>query len=741
MLRSRGGQTRWLARVPLITVAAISSLHLEAKAQETKAEEASRPEERQEKPSKKQAQSLGQQAVTLDELVVSGSPREGSHGNGFAPKSATISGKEAVPLLEIPNSVDVITRKRMDDQNMVTLDDALKEVPGVSVVPWNNSTSQYWVRGYNAAITYDGVPSYQTSSDWQQFDLSIYERVEVQKGPAGLLQGVGSPGATVNLVRKRGLAKPSAEAVLSAGSWDNYRGELDIGGPMNADGSVRSRFVVSKQNRGFVHRPTNIDKELIYGALDFDVTDRTTLSFAATYQNSLADSPSMGLPAFTNGQFLNVPRSTHVYPDWNQYRYGTYDMSAELRHVFDNKWVFAAKAHHRGQDRFWKDSFPAPNTGVDPLTMTATYTRRSADWDITYTGMDAYFSGPFEAWGQEHTFTFGYNFQSNGSTGKSVTLSPHISKVPVLDPNTVPEPKFVYTNGSDNRDVQGGFYSQMRLRLTDPLLLVAGARLSDFDADSRSIAPSPLTDWKQGAKVKNEFTPYAGLLYYLMPNITAYVSYSDIFIPQTATTVDGQVLDPRIGAQIETGLKGSFLNGNLDATLAIFRTRDQNRAMPDPMNPGFSIQAGEAEVEGVEIELRGSPLPNLQIAAGYTWLDSKYIRHQTATGQIFSLFEPEHSVKTYMRYSFDTPQLAGWSVAGGLNYSSGMVGTGENIRRQDDYVVLNAQVDYRINKHTIASLQVTNLLDEIYFARVGGLNTYNTYGEPRAYMLTLRSQF
>ncbi len=673
--------------------------------------------------------------VDLGEVVVT-SPA----GRGYAPKQASVGSKEAVPLLEVPNSVSVITRQRMNDQNLRSVDEALKQVPGVSVIPWNGSTSQIWSRGYLADVMYDGVPSYNGSpAENMQFDLSIYEQVEMLKGPAGLIKGVSNPGSTVNLVRKRGLTTPTLEVTGSLGSWENYNGSIDAGGALNADGSVRSRLVLSRNDRGFWYRPTQIERNLAYGALDIDVTDRTTLSLSATWQESDASSPSMGLPAYTDGRFLDVPRSTHVYPAWNRMTFDNLGLSAELRHEFENRWVASAKVNYREQAQFWKDSFPAPNIGVDPATMTTAYLRRSADWDSTFAGIDAYVSGPVEAWGKEHILTLGYNHEINGSKGKTVSL-PQVPGVSIFNPD-IPEPDIVYTNGPISRTTQGGLYGQARIRVTDPLLFVVGGRLSHFDADSRTGAPAAETEWKQGAKANGEFTPYAGLIYYLTPNVTAYASYSDIFIPQNARTFSGALLDPRIGSQIEAGLKASLLDGNLNASLAAFRTHDVNRSMPDPDNPGFSIQAGKVEVRGIEAELSGNPLPNLIVSAGYTWQDTTHIRHQTMAGQTASLFEPEHSIKAYARYSFGDPETAKWTVGGGVTYSSGMKGEGGKLRRQDGYAVLDAQVDYRFNANVTASLQVTNIFDEKYYARVGTLAAYNVYGEPRAATFTLRSKF
>lgn len=662
--------------------------------------------------------------------------------SGYAARAIAAGGKEAVPLLEVPNSVTVITRQRMDDQNVVTIDDALKDVPGVSVVPWDTSTSQYYSRGYALDVMYDGVPAYSSTSGLQEFDMSIYERMEVQRGPDGLTKGVSNPGGTVNLVRKRGLAAPSLSGTASLGSWSNLRGEIDVGGPLTKDGRVRGRFVTSAQDRGFFHKPTHLEKELVYGALDVDLTDRTVLSIAAAFQDNATQSPSMGLPAYQDGRFLDVPRSTHVYPRWNKYRFRTTEYSAQVRHEFENRWVFSAKANHREQDKFWKDSFPSPNTGVDPDTMTATYTRRSSDVEIDRSGVDAYISGPFELLGKEHRLTAGYSHEIYRLSSQGVTLAPNLVNVPIFDPDAfVPEPNFRYTNGSDSRTEQSGFYGQARITLADPLIVIGGGRFSNFNAKSRAIAPSPVTAWRQGASADNRFTPYAGLVYYLTPDITVYGSYADIFIPQTQMTVTGQTLDPRVGAQYEAGVKGSFFEGGLNASLALFRTRDRNRAMPDPANPMFSIQAGEAEVKGFEAELSGSPLKGLELTAGYTFLDTVYINHQTTKGQVFSLFEPEHSFKGYARYTFSSSLLKDLSLSAGFQFSSGMAGPGGFVRKQGKHVIVNAQADYRLSEHVSAGLAVNNLFNEKYHARIGGLNTYNTYGEPRNALLTVKARF
>ncbi|HSX69680.1 MAG TPA: TonB-dependent receptor, partial [Pseudomonas sp.] len=284
-------------------------------------------------------------------------------------------------------------------------------------------------------------------------------------------------------------------------------------------------------------------------------------------------------------------------------------------------------------------------------------------------------------------------------------------------------------------------YSQARLSITDPLTLVLGARTSEFERRSRSVAPSQPSAWETGSRETGEFTPYGGLVYYLAPNITSYVSYSDIFMPQGQQTADGGSLEPRIGAQWEAGLKGQFFDRNLNASLAIYRTRDTNRALQDLDNPGFSIAAGEVEVEGWELEVSGRPLPNLNLSVGYAYVNSKYLEDRNNAGRNYSIFEPKHSLKSYAKYRFVDGPLARAFVGGGVHINSGNRGSSETeLRAQGGYALVNAQVGYEFSEKTSVALLGNNLFDRHYYARVGGQNTYNTFGEPRNFALVLRTE-
>ncbi|MFT3803251.1 MAG: TonB-dependent siderophore receptor [Burkholderiaceae bacterium] len=655
--------------------------------------------------------------------------------DAYAATHATVGGKDATPVLEIPQSVSVITRQRIEDQNLQSVEEALREVTGVTVTPWNGATYQIRSRGYFLEPSYDGIPSFGDLNVTQQFDLAMFDRVEVLRGPSGLFQGSGQPGGTVNLVRRQGLAKFGGSATASVGSWSQYRAEASVGGPLNADGTLRSRLVVVGHDRDFYYDHAHGRGAMAYGTLDYDLSPRTTLSLYGAHQYD-KENTFMGLPAHSDGRFLDVRRSTNPYPSWSRSATTTSMVAVELGHRWDSGWKLRGRYGRQTQDTDLIDGYP--NSGIDVATGLAPYRRRGWDSRTTRDLLDVYVSGPFTLLGRRHEAVVGWNYGKHASDTLygATDVVPGIS---FLDPDALPRPDIPpFVRGYSDETVQSGFYGQLKLSLTDAITLVTGARSSNFRTRSRDTVPgSPAPGWTAGARETGEVTPYAGVVVHVADNVTTYASYSDIFMPQTAREAGGRTLDPRVGKQIELGAKGSFLDGRLQASASVFRTRDENRSFPDTANPGFFLQAGKVEIKGWEAEISGNPTANLQMTLGYARLDTEYLSHERLAGTPFTLFEPRHSLKAYARYRFAGSP---WSIGGGAHITSGLIGTGEaGLREQGGYGIASVQVGYRITGKTSLSLAVNNVFDRKYYARVGGLNSYNTYGEPRNLLLTLRT--
>lgn len=668
------------------------------------------------------------------EIVVIGIAEDDS----YAPETAAVAGKSAVPLIEIPQSVSVVTREQIEDRNLFTIGEAVQQVTGVTVMPFDGSNPDYRARGFVLDYAYDGVPS-TFSSGVPEFDLVIYERIEIQRGPTGLFRGAGSPGGTINLVRKRGQGTFSMSGALSAGSWNNYRGEFDIGGPVDAAGQLRVRAVGSLLDRDFFQAKSHTRKLVAYGAIDYDLTPTTTIGASISYQDNEADTPQNGQPAFSDQRFLDFPRSFQHLPDWNLFTDTTIEYAAEIEQRI-GQWTVKMRALQRDIPRFWMDAFIQPGTGVDPATLTATYVNRRSDGKNGKRAVDAYATGPFTLFGREHELTIGYSFDKRTTSFLSRSQMA-VGRYSIFDADSVPLPPAAFTQGSETDLRQSGFHAQARLRILDPLTVVLGGRISDFTNKSRSIPPSTATDFRVTSRERGKFTPSAGAVLYLTDNVTLYGSYSDIFNPQTALRQDGTTIEPRVGQQYEVGLKGRFLDGKLNAGAAVFRSKDKNRALADASAPGFFVAAGEVSIKGFEFEVTGSPIEGLDVNLGYTNVKTEYeVGTAAQTGTVFDIFTPRHQFKGYARY--EPAALGGAFASVGVNAQSGVVGAGvAGIREQGSFAVASAQLGYRFNEHLRVFATVNNLFDRVYYVRVGSINTYNNYGEPRNILLTLRASY
>lgn len=675
------------------------------------------------------------EAVPLAPVLVEGSAvRPGYVGK------ASVGGKEERSLREIPNSVSVITRQRIEEQNLLTVTDVLNQTPGVTAISNDSTQSQFYSRGFSLGVAYDGIPARTALSGYQQLDLPIYERIEVLRGPAGVLQGSDEPGGVVNLVRKRARKAFAVSAAAGVGSWQQRRGELDVTGALNSDGRVRGRAVISAQDREYFHDATRTRKWLGYGTVEWDLAPTTTLSLIAAVQDDDTPVSYGGLPAWTTGALMDVPRSTNPVPRWSRYEWTTRDLTAELEHRFNADWTVKAKISRRDQSFYFKDGYAT--TGVDPSTLTLSYARRVSDVDYRRNSADLFLTGAVKLFGRRHELLLGYNVDDLTTTNVGVN-APAVTGVAFNHPEQVPDFELPYNRGTESQTRQSGVYGQIRLSLADPLTLLLGGRFSQFETRSRNIAPGVPTDWVTGkAAASDEFTPYAGLVYVLNSHISLYASRASIFVPQTQSKANGDTLDPREGRQYELGVKTEFFSGALNASVALFNLRDTNRSFADPDHTGFYLNAGEVESKGWEFEVVGQPWQGYHLQLGYSRQDTVYLKDVANAGLPFQNWQPRHTLKAWGTRQFTQGWASGLTLGlGATAASASKAGNGTSaLRSQGSYAVVNALASYRLTPRTTLALNVNNLFDRTYYTRLGGLNTYNSYGEPRNVSLTLRTR-
>jgi outer-membrane receptor for ferric coprogen and ferric-rhodotorulic acid len=649
-------------------------------------------------------------------------------------------GKTEQSLKDTPQSISVITRQRLDDQNITKVEDALKQTTGVTVERLDGAGNYNTLksRGFDiGAIQLDGVPIGQGSNYSTALDTAVYERIEVLRGPAGLLQGAGEPGGAINLVRKRALGTLGLGANLSAGSFGLRRADVDVTGALNAAGTLRGRVVAVKEDRNsFVDTLFN-NRETAYGTLEFDFTPSTTLSVGYTRQRVRA-AVDQGLPSLANGQLLDLPVSSFAGLRANRQDLDTEDAFAELEHRLDNGGMVKLSARDVTRSSFYRSG-----RANSAAAANGNYTLQTVDFlqENTDRNYDLFFTSPVKIGDSTHRVLLGLsrntgdNYGGNFANGPSFAANLYSPNYELAYP-VIPLPGYtsVTTRSED------ALYGQFEFNATGRLKLLAGGRASWADIEVKRARDGVVTSTTNPGR---QFTPSLAAIYALDANISAYTSYAETFVLQTALNAAGGLLPPRTGSQIELGLKGEFFNKRLNAHAAIFRILDKNRAITDPVVTTASIAGGEVRSQGLETEISGQIAPGWDLTAGYAYTETLYLQAPVAqAGTVFSPVTPKHSVNLFTRYALRGPSLAGWSVGGGMSWRSEFSAQSGAIRLvSGDYALFNAQVAYQVNDKVSVSLSAENLLDEKYYEKVSGVSRQNFYGEPRKVVLALKARY
>ncbi len=673
----------------------------------------------------------------LPDMVISGESTSATQ-----PPGVTTLGKVPLKPRELPQSASVIDHERLEQQNLFSLDEAMQQATGVTVQPFQLLTTAYYVRGFKVdSFELDGVPALLGNTASSPQDMAIYERVEILRGSNGLLHGTGNPAATVNLVRKRPQREFAASTTLSAGRWDRYRAEVDVGGPLSASGNVRGRAVAAYEDRDYFYDVADQGTRLLYGVTEFDLSPDTLLTVGAQYQHIDSITNMAGVPMAKDGSNLGLSRDTYLDVDWDRFKWDTYRAFGSLEQQLGGGWKGKVSAEYQEADSRlrYAGSFGAidPQTGDGGQLMGAAYKFKSIQRSL-----DANLNGPVRLFGLTHELLGGVTY-AQGETRQDTARFLNLPNTPVnvyrWDPHGVPRPQIgQYTSPGTTTTTQKGLYALGRIKLAEPLTLVVGGRESWWDQDT------PATRFKPG----HQFTPYGGLIWDFARDWSWYVSYAEVYQPQAdRQTWNSEPLSPVEGKTYETGIKGELADGRLNLSLAAFRIDLENNPQEDPDHPGppnnpFYISGGKVRSQGFELEGTGYLTPYWSLSAGYTYTSTEYLKDsQNDSGTRYSTFTPRHLLRLWSNY--DLPwQDRRWSVGGGLQAQSDYSVDYRGVSmRQGGYALVNMRLGYKIDEHWTAAVNVNNLFDRTYYQSLSNPNWNNRYGEPRSFNVSLRGAF
>lgn len=656
----------------------------------------------------------------------------------YTAKSASTSTKLNLSLRETPQSVKVLTREYLDDTNTNSFQDMLNSVTGLAANRWDER--QYpTARGFEVDYyLFDGVPS-TVGMDASDPDLTMYDRVELVKGANGLMTGAGNPAIAINMIRKHADSKElTGRLSTSFGSWDNYSSTADISAPLTRDGDIRGRLVVKHENKDSFMDGYEKENNVLYGVIDADLTDSTYVSLGASYQNLERDGVRWGgLPAFySDGARTDFDRSKIVSSDWTYWDTDTISAFATMKQKLFKDVNLNINYSYRELKQetallyFGGTVDKSTNQGVGSVS------RWSDSTKTTENNIDAFISAPFTLGGLQQEVVAG-SMYNQSKDDAWYAGSPTLSGT-TIDFDDINMPLADDISNSNlyqvpNKTTQTGTYLAGKFTLLEPLKLITGVRVSNWKYESE--------DGVNNRKFNNEVTPYAGLVFDFLDDYSWYASYTEIFKPEDKRNVNGEYLDPRNGNSLETGLKGEFLDGRLNATLAVFKTQQDNVAeaidnvfIPDANGNPTKEQAYRSvdgvESKGVEFELDGELAKNWNLSFGVTHFSA-----EDAAGKKVETLASRTTANLFTKYTLDK-----WSLGGGVNYKSAFY-TGEGSQKitQDAYALANLMVAYDIDQNIKAQLNINNLFDKKYYEGIGANSM--VYGEPRNATLTFRYQF
>lgn len=683
---------------------------------------------------------------------------KGSTESSYAAWRATTGTRTEVPLHETPVAVQVVPREVMDDQQVISVKEAAKNVS--SVLP---STYQFYeaytIRGFDTGTdVYRNGLRQPSFSDQQTANV---DQVEILKGPAAVLYGRIQPGGMVNVVTKRPLDQAYYSVQQQVGSYDLLRTTADATGPVTADGSLLYRVNFARQtNDSFVDFVTN-ENTFVAPSLTWRPSNRFELNLDYEYQRRTYvhfGTNGGGVPAIGNRP-ADIPRSRYIgdpsiavnHPNRQDRDYIGFDWSYAL----NDKW----KLKHRfGYTTVDYHTHYAGARALNETTGMLTQSLQGAWQDRKSYATNLDLVGEITAGEVRHQLLFGVDYFHLKQNYVGLGLSSTVVSVPSIDIfNPVYGDNSALVDGTpDNsyfirKEYWTGVYFQDQMRFGDTLHVLVGGRFDNASHGTGSdyvVGGSLATAWSRLA-LRNDksFSPRVGLLYQPMPWLSLYGNYVESFGTNNGISASGEAFDPQKAKQYEVGVKSELLGGRLIGTLALFDITKTNILTADPNNPTFRIPIGEARSRGVELDIAGRIGRNWTVIGNLTYDDAKVTNDNSGLQGKLLPGVPSRSGSIWAKYDTGSASAEGFSYGAGVFLRGQRQGDARNTYQLPGYGRVDAMLAYRFkafgSKLATAQLNIQNLFDKVYFDHGGSggtrLNIY--YGEPRTVTASLRVQF
>jgi iron complex outermembrane recepter protein len=674
------------------------------------------------------------QTWTLEAINVSGE-REGY----TAPSSASAT-RTDTPLIEVPQSVQVVTQSMVKEQDSHSLSDALVNVSGVRATkPQEALFAQPIVRGFPAEIYMNGLPAFGgTAASIDPTSLIGTERVEVLKGPTSALYGggIGAPlGGLINVISKRPEAEPSALLSMRTGSFGTVNPSMDLNTPIGD--KVAARISADYQENDSWIDHVNGHQWSIQPSIAFQLSPETELLLRGQYEDR-SQLEYSGLPA---AQALSGQIDRNAFPGATSGQPHTTienrTTTAELTHeLSDDTRMTVTAQYYEGKVRDY-GSFVYPELlGPSPATPTVyPIFKLYLPTNIRENTLDTNLASRIEALGGNHELLVGASYDR-------IDFTSAMSGAELIGELDLANPAYGISYGATPEIMvsQTNRYETKALYVQDQATygrfhLLGSLRLTQLD----------LKQQEQGVDTSyHRVTPRFGITYDLTESLALYAAYSTGF--RGAFNFTGrETPKPELSRNYEAGVKLAFNDLGISGTLAVFEQTRRNVSTPDP-DPnysilGYSVQSGEQRARGVEADLVWEPIPALSLLANYAYTQAEVTEDSSIPVGDGLPRVPRHSGRLAARYRILDGAAKGLGFGAGITALSSRELTLPNTVSAPGYALLDAQTSYDFDRYTI-SVSAVNLTGRKVF------ETYQYLGsplvlptQPRSAYLTLTASF
>lgn len=637
-------------------------------------------------------------------------------------------------ILEVPQNIQVVTAKLINDQQIFDmLEGVTRNVSGATRIEHWDNYARITMRGSNVGAFRNGM---NVSTTWGPLteDMSMVERIEFVKGPAGFMLANGDPSGFYNVVTKKPSGRTKGEVGLSMGSFDLYRATADLDGKLSDDGKLLYRINVMGQLKGS-HRPFDYNNRYsIAPVLKYLIDDKTSVTLEYTHQFSEVNIIGSNY-LFSKKGYADLPRNaTQAEANLAPTKMNDRSLFAILNHSINNDWKFTAQLAYfnyqqEGQS-LWPWGFDAAN---DSLMQ-----RGASIWDILGTSKmgQMFLNGEVHTGAVSHKILAGvdmsnkdyyHDWNQGGTLGTPFNIYAPVYGVsdgPVYDRG-----KNIRERGERYYNTYSGFYAQDELGFFDNKLrlTLAGRYTTLTTGDSYS------GDYKN-----SKFTPRIGLSYSIDKNTSVYFLNDQSFMENYGSDWQKKSFDPITGNNIEGGIKKDWMNGKWNSSVSVYQiTRDNvltaDFEHPSPTGGYYNRQSGQQKTKGVEVDVKGQIVRGLDVIINYAYTDAKTTKDSKAENIGVQVpGSSKHVQNAWLNYKVDRGALSGFGISLGYQYqvkrSSWYVFDGTS-KSLPDYFRMDGSLSYRKDKMGF-NLVVNNLLNKYLYSGGPYDNYYYWQSEP-----------